>query len=179
MAGAWLKALKDLTTRKPTEEEYDLIAEEVTAEGRDRGAALVTSAALERSLKKFIKSRMVPLSSTLEINLFERDAPLSTFSKLIRVAYAFGLIDAKIRQECDYIREIRNAFAHVPAAVSFDTPAIRTACLLLTQHYDAFEGGLDPNHPRAYYVGAATKLMIIFNTAAHSPDPKLPLSLHD
>lgn len=180
MAASWLKALKELSRRPPSDEDVDRFAEEISDEKRDRATALVLAAHLEEALRNFLKSRMINLSRTEEEALFERDAPLSTFSKLIRVAHAFGMIDVAFRREFDRIREIRNAFAHAAGAVDFETPEIKTACLLLTKYYDAFEGfDIDPDHPRAFYIGSSTRIALLLIEARQNSQTKLPLSLKD
>ena len=122
---------------------------------------------------------MVPLSTTRAEGLFERDAPLSSFSKLIRVGYAFGLISDTVRLHCDYIREIRNAFAHSKVYIEFETPEIKAACLLLPRYYEKFEGGMSPDHPRARFIGTTTRLMDLFALAANDPNASLPLDYRD
>ena len=176
MAGKRLKALKELIKRVPTDKDIDLMYEEILTEKRDRGAALVTATFLEESLRNFVRSRMVSLTTAEYEALFERDAPLSSFSKLIRVAHGFGLIDAAIRRECDCIREVRNAFAHSPVALAFDTPEVAAVCMLLSRHFDTFEG-IDSNHPKARYIGAATGLAAILNSARKNKDIALPVVL--
>lgn len=180
MAAAWLKALKELSRRPPSAEDIDHLAEGLIDEKRDRATVLVLAVSLEEALRSFLKSRMIKLNRTEEEALFERDAPLSTFSKLIRVAYAFGMIDVDFRRECDCIREIRNAFAHAPGAIDFETPEIKTACLLLTKYFDAFEGfDIDPDHPRAFYIGSAVRMANLLIKARQNPQTALSLSLND
>lgn len=63
--------------------------------------------------------------------LFSPKAPLSTFSAKIQAAYALRLIDNDTRRNADYIREIRNVFAHRIAPTSFQTPEVAAVCRLL------------------------------------------------
>ena len=116
---------------------------------------------------------MVPLSETENEALFGRDAPLSSFSKLIRIAHAFGIIDAGIRRKCDCIREIRNAFAHSPIAVTFETPEVVNACRQLPMYYDSLPGNRDPSHPRSLYLSGCTYLMVHFAAARVIPNMKV------
>ncbi len=180
MAAAWLKALKELSRRPPSDEELDRFVKEIIDEKLARATVLVLAAHLEQALRNFLKSRMINLSRTEEEALFERDAPLSTFSKLIRVAHAFGMIDVAFRRECDCIREIRNAFAHAPGPIDFETPEIKTACLLLTKYYDVTEEfDIDPDHPRALYMGSVMRIALLLIKARQNPQTEFPLSLND
>lgn len=175
----WIKELKALIAQIPTGDDFDHIVHEMY-HGHDRGAALVASTQIEEVLGKFLKCFMVaPLSTTLEEQLFERDAPLSSFSKQIRIAYAFKMIDQPIRQHLDIIREIRNAFAHSRVHITFETPAVRTACLLLPRYFEKFDDGTSPDAPKARYVGAATRLMKTFGNAISVKAASLPLSYPD
>lgn len=172
-----MKGLKELTKRPPTDEDLNILLREITSDEHARGPALVAATAVEEALRGFLQSRMVELGTSEQEALFERDAPLSTFSKLIRVAHAFGFIDTEFRRECDRIREIRNAFAHSPVALFFETPEIKTACLLLPKFYDEFLEGLDAEHPKARFIGAVTKISLTLTSARLSPNAELPLSI--
>ena len=179
VAAAWLRGLKELTKRPPTDKDLDIILAEIKSDEHARGPALVAATAVEEALRNFLKSRMVKLGNTEKEALFERDAPLSTFSKLIRVAHAFGFIDTEFRQECDRVREIRNTFAHSPGGLSFETPEIETACLMFPKFYGVFLEFIDPDHPKALYIGAVTKMTVVLNEARNNPKAELPLSLTD
>jgi DNA-binding MltR family transcriptional regulator len=116
---------------------------------------------------------LIALSEQEEEALFERDAPLSSFSKLIRVAYAFGIIDHDLRRNCDYVREIRNAFAHSPTTVKFESAEIRTVCNLLTQYFNELEDLPFPkDHPRSKFLNTATRLMMVFGQGKSLTSPK-------
>lgn len=47
-------------------------------------------------------------------------APISTFSSRINLTYRLGLIGPNIRSDLDYIRDIRNKFAHRYESLNFD-----------------------------------------------------------
>jgi hypothetical protein len=175
---AWVKALKALIEQIPSDDDLNHIVHEIY-HSEARGAALVASTQVEEILRRFLKGFMVPLSIPLEEGLFDRDAPLSSFSKLIRVAFAFKLIDQTVRHHLDIVREIRNTFAHAMVHVTFETPAIQTACLLLPRYFEEFEGGISPDHPKARYIGATTRLMKLFAEAMQSETTSIPLNYPD
>jgi len=58
----------------------------------------------------------------------EQNGPLSTFAAKTKMAYALGLIDEKTRKDLDFIRKIRNEFAHSVKAISFKDSPIREYC---------------------------------------------------
>lgn len=93
---AWIDNLKALSELKPDKVQAKAIIDELLSDEHDRGAALVAATFLETNLQLFLKSRLVTLTKSEEEGLFSRDAPLASFSKLIRVSYAFGLIDGEV-----------------------------------------------------------------------------------
>ena len=62
-------------------------------------------------------------------------------------------------------------------AIGFETPEIKTACLLLPKFYDEFLEGLDAEHPKARFIGAVTKISLTLTSARLSPNAELPLSI--
>jgi hypothetical protein len=97
---------------------------------------------------------MVRLSKEKETQMFGIDGVLGSFSAKIKTAFAFGFIDADLRDQFDRIREIRNVFAHSKIAIDFKTPEIHHACVGLLKSSDAT--AIDP---RAVYSNAAYFLM--------------------
>src|SRR5262249_47141854 len=66
--------------------------------------------------------------------LFTGNGALASFSSRIQVASALGLLTREQRANLDYIREIRNAFAHATKPIRFATPEIKAVCALLVIH---------------------------------------------
>lgn len=58
----------------------------------------------------------------------EHHGPLSSFAAKAKVAYALGLIDKQTKEDLDYIRKIRNKFAHSVKPISFQDRPIREYC---------------------------------------------------
>jgi hypothetical protein len=77
---------------------------------------------------------MAHLSADEFRDLFEERGPLSDFASKIQVGYAMGLFGPKTKQDLGLIREIRNAFAHSLALISFDTKEIADVCHMLHTH---------------------------------------------
>lgn len=163
----WIEALKKLTRETPTGEDVSAAVQELLNEQNDRGAALVAAAIPEKSLANLIRSYLVPLSKPDYEALFERDAPLSSFSRKIRVGYAFGLFNIEIRRDLDRIREIRNTFAHSMVPIRFSTPAVKTACAGFAAPVAPFApAAMRHDTPKFRYLTACMKLSAILNAAA-------------
>ena len=84
----------------------------------DRGCCLMASSYLEYQLENILKKRLVDNESIHE-KLFGFNGPLGTFSSKIEMAYAFGLIAPKAKQDLNLIRKIRNEFAHDHRLLTF------------------------------------------------------------
>lgn len=106
--------------------DMDKHVREITGEN-DRLVAVVCASLVEVAMAKLLKSVM----PNGEGSLFEPHAPLSTFSAKINLAYSLGLIDKDVRRNADYMREIRNVFAHRVAPTDFKTPQVAAVCKLL------------------------------------------------
>lgn len=61
--------------------------------------------------------------------LFNGYGPLSSFSGKINCAFAFKIIDESVHRDLDYIRKIRNHFAHHPLGnASFNESPVSEFC---------------------------------------------------
>jgi len=98
----------------------------------DRLVAVVGGSMIDGALEGKLQKLMIPLDSKSKYNaVFGHPGPLSSFSSKIVLAHALGLIDNNIRRNADYIREIRNAFAHSIKPIRFATPEVAAVCRLL------------------------------------------------
>ena len=125
----WRKELTELSARDPR------LGEEAAEIGRalhdvetDRGCALVGASLTENALREIIRIHAFQAPNTDLDDIFGFEAPLGTFSAKIKIAYAFGMIDKKIRDDCDRIRVLRNAFAHSRVPINFKTSAVTRGC---------------------------------------------------
>lgn len=108
---------------------YQQMVKDYHAES-DRAAAVLAGSFMEAFTQKFLRSTMVADPKVEE--MFHAYGPLSTFSACIDCLYAFGLIDAGIRDDMDMIRKIRNHFAHHPEQTSFNDSPARDYCSRLS-----------------------------------------------
>lgn len=93
----------------------------------DRGAALIANAYLEERLTDAIKARLVR-DETLENNLFKGSGPLASLSARINMGFLLGIYEEDIRRFLHTLRNIRNAFAHRPEPMNFETQKIKDLC---------------------------------------------------
>jgi len=118
-------------------------------EESERSAAIVLASFLEVCLKQFMMSFMINDSHVQD--LFENYGPLSSLSACIDCAYAFGFIDAQMKQDLDYIRKIRNHFAHHPDVTSFSSSPVCDWCKELS--FSKNSGETNPRSQFLYSVG--------------------------
>lgn len=93
----------------------------------DRGFVLIAAATLDEVLRLMLRHYFIdnPHEKNFLDKLFENEAPLSTFSSRIRLAYALGFIGDDLYHDLQIVRDIRNKFAHSIKALQLDTDSIR------------------------------------------------------
>jgi len=90
----------------------------------NRGCALVAAAYLENEVAALLNQFFVEMSKSARKELFDFNGPVGTFSAKIKLAYALGLISAEVRNALDLVRGVRNKFAHLQDAVSFEDAVV-------------------------------------------------------
>src|SRR4030067_887487 len=78
----------------------------------DRACAILGAAHLDYLLEKVIENHLIDDDKIINDIFKGPNAPLSTLSSRINMAYALSIINADVKKELDTIRSIRNAFAH-------------------------------------------------------------------
>jgi DNA-binding MltR family transcriptional regulator len=91
--------------------DYDEILQEIRT-GADRSASILACAWIEDLLEVALRYNLIALSKSEDEGLFAGVGPLSSFSARIRVAHAMGVVSAKLRDDLDALRKIRNDYAH-------------------------------------------------------------------
>jgi hypothetical protein len=94
----------------------------------DRAAAIVSAALLDSKLEHMLRARFVPSSDSKDRLFDGPQAILSTFSARIAMAYRAGLISDFERQKLDFVRDIRNRFAHAFERMDFMDRSIADKC---------------------------------------------------
>jgi hypothetical protein len=119
-------ALKKLSKEPLTGDHAGPLIKEID-EGSPRSAVLIGGALVENALHTLILSRTVKLTSSEKDSLFGGYKPLSSFSAIISVGYAFGCFGPKTRDDLELTRLLRNTFAHTPQVIDFETPEVSDA----------------------------------------------------
>jgi len=93
----------------------------------DRGAALVGAALIDDRLGCLLSAHFLDCKEADEL-LKGGNAPLGAFSARIKMAYCLGLITDFEYKECDYIRRVRNEFAHKVHGLTFKDIKVHDLC---------------------------------------------------
>jgi DNA-binding MltR family transcriptional regulator len=98
----------------------------------DRAAAIVAGAILDDRLEETLKGLMVDhqknASTSVHNNMFRSSGPLGSFSAKVDLCLMIGLFSPEAWRDLDYVREIRNEFAHRVGAHDFGADRIRGLC---------------------------------------------------
>lgn len=122
----------------------------------DRAAVILAGAYLDVLLKDLIKSIMVGEPEVIEELVGRVDAPLGTFSSRIKASYCLNLITTEERANLEWIRKIRNGFAHRLVGVSLDVSPMREWVGLLT----VSDPNIEPTSRREKFTVVAVRLMM-------------------
>lgn len=99
----------------------------------DRAAVILTASLFDNSLAQLISVSLVASPSSTDDLLDGANAPISTFSARINLAYRLGLISRKFCRDLHLIRSIRNSFAHNIHGCSFDESSVKSRVLELAK----------------------------------------------
>jgi DNA-binding MltR family transcriptional regulator len=88
------------------------------------GVVIASTAILDNLLEHALKRAMIPLSTEFYGRLFGSFRPLQSFSSKIVMARALGIITKEVYEELEKIRQLRNAFAHSPDLLHFESKEI-------------------------------------------------------
>ncbi len=125
----------------------------------DRGVALMAAAYLENSIEDLLNKYFIKDISSKE-NPFNKYGFLSSFSSKIDLAYMLGLISNKTKRELNWIRGIRNDFAHSADFKDFDEQTFIDRC----NNLSSYEKSKDLS-PRDIFIDAVLRLSgIIYKT---------------
>lgn len=94
----------------------------------DRGVALISAEIINNCLTSIFEKYLI-LNKKLRGDILENPmAPLYSLSNKIKMAYSLGLISKRIYKNLEYIRIIRNKFAHRIYVASFEDAEIIEWC---------------------------------------------------
>lgn len=118
-------------------QEFKEFAEEFRRES-DRAAVILGAAKLDSLLYLLLTKTLLPNVGEQD-ELFEGEAPLSSFNAKINLAYRLGLIDTQLSRALHLIRKIRNSFAHEISGCSLNSGAQRDRVRELIAPFDKSE----------------------------------------
>lgn len=100
--------------KEPKSLSFDEFADELLLEKQPRAIVILGSAQIDTQLRNIIESFIWPKAGKPnEVDeLLDGDNPLSTFSSRIKISFRLGLIDERLLNALNKIREIRNQAAH-------------------------------------------------------------------
>lgn len=104
-------------------QDFDEFVEEFGGES-DRAVVILGATKLDILLYQLLIKVLLPNAGGND-DLFDGDAPLSTFSARINLSSRLGLIDAGFARALHLVRKIRNSFAHEITGRSLDSGSHR------------------------------------------------------
>lgn len=115
--------LRDLSNRKPTDEEWQKL-QAALSDGPAMIVAVLGQSFVELELDETLRRHLKHCSDDGWNELTGDRGPLFTFSHKIMMGHALGLYDEYTRYYLNCIRSIRNAFAHSKIILDFDHPLV-------------------------------------------------------
>jgi len=100
--------------KEPRSLTFDEFADELLAEHQPRALVILASAQIDTQLRNVIAGFLwqKPGKANDPDELFDRDGPLSSFSSRIKLALRLGIIDERLADALDKLRDVRNQAAH-------------------------------------------------------------------
>lgn len=146
----------------------------------DGAAALLAASFLENEMRERLKDFLVEDKSTEK--LFNTYRPLSTFSALTDICFALGLMTRTMRSDLNFVRKIRNHFAHHPKHQLFGDSPVSGWCreISWSQGVPTQTGEMVTiNEPREAYVFVVSVTLTYFDrfvgAAQRRQIPRAPL----
>jgi hypothetical protein len=138
--------------------------DEITDGTSDRAIVIVLATMVETYLEAILAQRMDHLKSDDIERLFEGYGVLSSFSSKITIGYAFNIFNNDVRRDLNYIKDIRNAFAHSRTTIKFTTPEVSAACALLSYDhpYEGKPKSVKMSTPRKKYEYYTRQICLFF-----------------
>lgn len=143
---------------------YDIAAvfKEIKGDS-DRAAAITAAAYFDEILRLALISRFVPLDDDQIEKLFkDREGAFTATYTMALIGHAIGLYGPKTLEDLDYIRQVRNRFAHYPEVSTFSHSDVRWRCKKLhtAENVKPTMGPRDPNpgSPRALYLDSLLEI---------------------
>jgi hypothetical protein len=124
--------LRRLSYKEATIEDVEEFQRQVSHETNDRGVCILMATNVELALNSAI-FRVLQWDEDTRGQLISAEGPMATFAQKIHLGRALRIYGPESQHNLDYIRLIRNAFAHSHVPISFETKEIKDAVELLKQ----------------------------------------------
>lgn len=110
---------------------------EINQGASDRALGIIAASLVEIHLTKllnqaFIQEQKVGDKQPVYDLMFHSSGPLGPFANKIRLSYLLGLISEEFYRNLEFMRQIRNLFAHYTEIGSFQHEKISSRCANLT-----------------------------------------------
>jgi len=116
-------------------------------------------ALIDSRLKRILTSHLIDSKITNE--LFEgANAPLGTLSSRLKLCYSLGLITELEYKETNYIRKIRNEFAHQEHGLKFEDSPVRDYISHLRANTP--DGNRFDENPRQLFINSVIMTSLAF-----------------
>lgn len=123
--------------------------------GTDRGCVLVWASMLDEMLRRVIEAFLINDQKKTK-DFLQNNGPLSSFSSRINAAFLLGLINDGEAKSLNWVRGIRNEFAH-QYGIKLDNSSLTDKCQNLYQH-NVNDGAKFP--PRLQYTSACGVILM-------------------
>jgi hypothetical protein len=125
-------SLRALSYKEASLDDTDEFQTQLSHETNDRGACILMATNVEIALNRAV-FRVLEWDETTYGHLTSAEGPAGSFAQKIHLGRALRIYGEDTQHNLDYIRLIRNAFAHTHAPISFETKEVKDAVGLLKQ----------------------------------------------
>ena len=162
---------------------WDFLSAWPSDPGHEAALALMAASLLERALESAISTHFaVNRDDADSLFLDQSEGGLSAFSMKIKLAYALGIIEKKVRKELTLIKTIRSEVAHARTAAAFAAPTIVTTCNHLFVWKElAFDGpaAAGPRSAKAKYAKSIQYTHAYLSGSVTEETARVPLCYED
>jgi hypothetical protein len=124
--------LRELSNKEASDEDVEEFWKQVSHETNERGACILMATNVELALNSAI-FRVLSWDQETRGQLTSSEGPVATFAQKVHLGRALRIYGPETQHNLDYIRLIRNAFAHSHVPISFETKEVKDAVGQLKQ----------------------------------------------
>ena len=175
------EALRQLERNRPNAREaWEFLKSWHDDESHEAAFAILAATILEQALESAISTHFAVKREEAEtIFVDQSEGSLSAFSMKIKLAYALGIIEKKVRKELTVIKTVRNALAHAPMRAVFSADAIATTCNHLFIWKELPFGDARPETAKRKYAKSIEYLHAYLRGSVTEETERVPLLFED